>query len=124
MKLAFAIRPGPGAVSAQRHTRSLAARCRFVALGALLLGGFLYLCLCLFFVLHQRQFQYTLGGTRSTPEAATAAGFTEVKGPTEDGERLDGLWRPPPGRGRVGLFLPCTASTGPHHGLPLLQLEH
>jgi len=123
MKLAFAIRPGPGAVSAQRHTRSLAARCRFVALGALLLGGFLYLCLCLFFVLHQRQFQYTLGGTRSTPEAATAAGFTEVKVPTEDGERLDGWWRPPPvGRGVV-LFLHGTPGTVPNQVWRLSQLQ-
>ena len=99
MKLAFAMRP-PGEAPTQGHTRSLAARCRFVALVALLVGGFLYLLLCLFFVMHQRQFQYTLGGTRSTPEAATAAGFTEVKVPTEDGERLDGWWLPPPvGRG-------------------------
>ena len=64
MKLAFAMRPAPGEAPAQGHTRSLAARCRFVALVALLVGGFLYLLLCLFFVLHQRQFQYTQSAAR------------------------------------------------------------
>jgi fermentation-respiration switch protein FrsA (DUF1100 family) len=123
MKLAFAMRPAPGEVTAQGHTRSLAARCRFVALAALLLGGFLYLCLCLFFVMHQRQFQYTLGGTRSTPKAAAAAGFTEVKVPTQDGERLDGWWlAPPAGRGVV-LFLHGTPGTVPNQVWRLTQLQ-
>ena len=88
MKLAFAARHMPGEIPGGASTRGLGARCRFVMLAALLLGGFLYLLLCLFFVMHQRQFQFTLGGTRSTPEAAAAAGFTEVKIATEDGERL------------------------------------
>src|SRR2546423_15500829 len=116
MTLAFATRQMPGEIPAGASTRGLGARCRFVMLAALLLGGFLYLCLCLFFVRHQREFQFTLGGTRSTPEAAAAAGFTEVKIATEDGERLDG-WGLPPPAGRGGpLFLPGTPGTlpGPH----------
>lgn len=124
MKLAFAMRSAPGEVSPHGHTRSLAGRCRFVALGALLLGGFLYLYLCLFFVLHQRQFQYTLGGTRSTPETAAAAGFTEVKIPTEDGERLDGWWLPPHPGGGVILFLHGTPGTVPDHTWRFAQLKH
>src|SRR5258707_15353262 len=105
MKLAFATRQMPGEIPGGASTRGLGARCRFVALAALLLGGFLYLLLCLFFVMHQRQFQFTLGGTRSTPEAAAAAGFTEVKIATEDGERVDG-WGLPPPAGRRGILFP------------------
>jgi hypothetical protein len=123
MKLAFATRPAPGDAPAQGHTRSLAARCRFVALVALLVGGFLYLLLCLFFVLHQRQFQYTLGGTRSTPESAAAAGFAEVKVPTEDGERLDGWWLPPAAGRGVVLFLHGTPGTVPNQVWRLSQLQ-
>jgi fermentation-respiration switch protein FrsA (DUF1100 family) len=123
MKLAFAMRPAPGDAPAQGHTRSLAARCRFVALVALLVGGFLYLLLCLFFVLHQRQFQYTLGGTRSTPESAAAAGFAEVKVPTEDGERLDGWWLPPAAGRGVVLFLHGTPGTVPNQVWRLSQLQ-
>src|SRR5258705_4214754 len=99
MKLAFATRHMPGEIPAGASTRGLGARCRFVMLAALLLGGFLYLLLCLFFVMHQRQFQFTLGGTRSTPEAAAAAGLTEGKISTAGGEPLDG-WGPPPPAGR------------------------
>src|SRR6476469_8420921 len=122
MKLAFAARHMPTPAGA--GSRSLGARCRFVALGALLLGGFLYLCLCLFFVRHQREFQFTLGGTRSTPEAAAAAGFTEVKIATEDGERLDGWWLPPPAAERgVVLFLHGTPGTVPDQVWRLDQLK-
>ncbi len=124
MKLAFATRQMPGEIPGGASTRSLGARCRFVALAALLLGGFLYLLLCLFFVMHQRQFQFTLGGTRSTLEAAAAAGFTEVKIATEDGERLDGWWLPPPvGRGVI-LFLHGTPGTVPDHTWRFAQLQH
>jgi fermentation-respiration switch protein FrsA (DUF1100 family) len=123
MKPAFAMRPATGEAPAQSHTRGLAARCRFVALAALLLGGSLYLLLCLFFVMHQRQFQYTLGGTRSTPETAAAAGFTEVKVPTEDGERLDGWWLPPPAGRGVVLFLHGTPGTVPNHVWRFSQLR-
>jgi fermentation-respiration switch protein FrsA (DUF1100 family) len=124
MKFAFAARHMPGEIPAPGGVRSLGARCRFIVLGALLLGGLLYLCLCLFFVRHQREFQFTLGGTRSTPEAAAAAGFSEVKVPTEDGERLDGWWLPPlAGRGVI-LFLHGTPGTVPDHTWRFAQLRH
>src|ERR687884_1162727 len=75
----------------------------------------LYLYLCVTYALHQREYQYTLGGTRSTPEMAAAAGFTEVKIATEDGERLDGWWLAPPlGRGVI-LFLHGTPGTVADH---------
>src|SRR5947207_4746905 len=113
MKFAFAMPPVPGDASAPANTRSMAMRCGFVVSAVLLLAGLAYLGVCLFFVMHQRQFQYTLGGTRSTPEAAAAAGFVEVKVPTEDDERLDGWWlAPPAGRGVV-LLLHGTPGTVP-----------
>jgi uncharacterized protein len=124
MKLAFATRQMPGETPGGASTRGLGARCRFVMLAALLLGGLLYLLLCLFFVMHQRQFQFTLGGTRSTPEAAAAVGFTEVKIATEDGERLDGWWLPPPAGRGVILFLHGTPGTVPDHTWRFAQLRH
>jgi uncharacterized protein len=87
--------------------------------------GVLYIYLCVTDVLHQREYQYTLGGTRSTPEAAAAAGFTEVKITTEDGERLDGWWRPPPAPERgVVLFLHGTPGSVPEQVWRLDQLKH
>src|SRR2546430_9154908 len=70
-------------------------------MGGLFVFGVLYLYLCVTYAIHQREYQYTLGGTRSTPEAAAAAGFIEVKIATADGERLHGSWAlPPPPAGR------------------------
>ena len=87
--------------------------------------GVLYLYLCVTYAIHQREYQYTLGGTRSTPEAAAAAGFTEVKIATADGERLDGWWRPPPATERgVVLFLHGTPGTVPDQVWRLDQLKH
>jgi uncharacterized protein len=87
--------------------------------------GVLYLYLCVTYAIHQREYQYTLGGTRSTPEAAAAAGFTEVKIATADGERLDGWWRPPPAAERgVVLFLHGTPGTVPDQVWRLDQLKH
>jgi len=93
---------------------------------SLLLGlGLFYLYLCLTYAVHQREFQYTLGGTRSTPEAAAAAGFTEVKIQTGDGEQLDGWWRPPPAPERgVVLFLHGTPGSVPEQVWRLDQLKH
>jgi uncharacterized protein len=86
--------------------------------------GVLYLYLCVTYAVHQREYQYTLGGTRSTPEAAAAAGFTEVKITTEDGARLDGWWRPPPAAERgVVLFLHGTPGTVPDQVWRLDQLK-
>jgi len=107
-------------LSPARKRVSPVAVAGFAALFAI---GLLYLYLCLFFALHQREFQYTLGGTRSTPEAAAAAGFTEVTVATEDGERLDGWWRPPPSGGGVVLYLHGTPGTLPDYGWRLAQLQ-
>src|SRR5947207_1337073 len=87
--------------------------------------GVLYLYLCVTYAIHEREHQYTLGGTRSTPEAAAAAGFIEVKIATADGERLDGWWRPPPATERgVVLFLHGTPGTVPDQVWRLGQLRH
>ena len=94
-------------------------------MGGLFVFGVLYLYLCVTYAIHQREYQYTLGGTRSTPEAAAAAGFTEVKIATADGERLDGWWRPPPATERgVVLFLHGTPGTVPDQVWRLGQLQH
>ena len=74
-------------------------------------------------MLHQREFQYALGGTPSTPQAAAAAGFAEVKIATEDGERLDGWWLPPPVGQGVILFLHGTPGTLPDHVWRFFQLQ-
>src|SRR5438105_13627619 len=92
--------------------------------GGLFVFGVLYLYLCVTYAIHQREYQYTLGGTRSTPEAAAAAGFAEVKIATADGERLDGWWRPPPAAERgVVLFLHGTPGTVPDQVWRLDQLK-
>ena len=70
-----------------------------------------YLYLALWFVVHQREFQYTRGGTSGSPEAVGLAGFAEVSFSTEDGERIIGWWAPPPARAGVVLFLHGTPST-------------
>ena len=94
-------------------------------MGGLFVFGVLYLYLCVTYAIHQREYQYTLGGTRSTPEAAAAAGFIEVKIATADGERLDGWWRPPPATERgVVLFLHGTPGTVPDQVWRLGQLQH
>jgi len=92
-------------------------------LAGLFTGGILYLYMCVTFALHQREYQYTLGGTRSTPEAAAAAGFTEVKIATEDGARLDGWWRSPSEGHGVVLFLHGTPGTVPDQVWRLDQLK-
>jgi pimeloyl-ACP methyl ester carboxylesterase len=64
-----------------------------------------YLGLCLWFYVHQREFQYRPGGIVTTPAEVGLPGFARVTISTEDGERLDAWWLPPPpGRGVV-MFL-------------------
>lgn len=124
MKSAAAIQTATGEPSARPRGRGVAARLLLVFSPALLVGSLLYLYLCIVFVLHQREYQYTPGGTRSTPELAIAAGFVEVKIATEDGERLDGWWRPPPSAGRgVILYLHDTPGTLADYGWRLAQLQ-
>lgn len=119
MKFTAAISP-PVASSARARISPVGV----IGLAGLFVFGILYLYLCVTYALHQREYQYTLGGTRSTPEAAAAAGFTEVKIATEDGERLDGWWRPPPAPGRgIVLFLHGTPGSVPEQVWRLDQLK-
>jgi fermentation-respiration switch protein FrsA (DUF1100 family) len=77
-----------------------------------LLGLAAYVGLCVFFVVNQRAFQYAPGGGRTTPEAVGLVGFAAIDVRTEDGERLDAWWAPPPvPGGGVVLFLHGTPGT-------------
>ena len=73
-----------------------------------------YLCLCAWFWVHQRDFQYAPGGAAGTPAAVGLVGFTAVEIETTDGERIIGWWTPP---GRTGdgvvLYLHGTPGTLP-----------
>jgi fermentation-respiration switch protein FrsA (DUF1100 family) len=83
-----------------------------------------YIGLCLFFAAYQREFQFAPGGGRTTPEEVGLAGFAALDVRTEDGERLDAWWAPPPVPGRgVVLFLHGTPGTlaGTAWVLPELQ---
>jgi fermentation-respiration switch protein FrsA (DUF1100 family) len=78
----------------------------------LLLAAAAYVWICLFYFENQRAFQYTLGGVRATPEEVGLIGFSARDVKTEDGERLDAWWAPPPASGRgVVLFLHGTPGT-------------
>jgi uncharacterized protein len=108
---------------AVRRTVHLIKKYWVVTLAPPAVAAFAYGWVCLFFMMHQRTFQYTPGGTPSTPEAAAAAGFTEVKITTADGERLDGWWlAPQAGRGTV-LYLHGTPGTLPDAAWRLQQLQ-
>jgi hypothetical protein len=119
MKFTPAVALSPDAPAARARISPIG----MVGLAGLFMAGLLYLYMCVTFVLHQREYQYTLGGTRSTPEAAAAAGFTEVKIATEDGARLDGWWRPPSDGQGVVLFLHGTPGTVPDQVWRLGQLQ-
>ena len=84
-----------------------------MVLAAAALVAFCYLYLALWFVVHQREFQYTRGGTSGSPEAAGLEGFAEISIATEDGEHIVGWWAPPPDRAGVVLYLHGTPSTLP-----------
>jgi fermentation-respiration switch protein FrsA (DUF1100 family) len=76
------------------------------------LGIAAYVGLCLFFFVNQRAFQYAPGGGGTTPAAVGLAGVTAIDIATEDGERLDAWWAPPPDPvGGVVLFLHGTPGT-------------
>jgi uncharacterized protein len=82
-------------------------------LGVPTLAAFGYLWLFLWFAAHQRDFQYTPGGSRVAPETVGLDGFAAVEIPTEDGERIVAWWAAPPSGGGVVLFLHGTPSTLP-----------
>src|SRR5436305_2376080 len=119
MKFTSALALSPGGSSGRNRSSPVG----IVGLSALFMGGILYFYMCVTFALHQREYQYTLGGTRSTADAAAAAGFTEVKVATDDGARLDGWWRAPPEGHGVVLFLHGTPGTVPDQVWRLDQLK-
>src|SRR5437763_1426557 len=119
MKFTSALALSPGGSSGRNRISPVG----IVGLSALFMGGILYFYMCVTFALHQREYQYTLGGTRSTADAAAAAGFTEVKVATDDGARLDGWWRAPPEGHGVVLFLHGTPGTVPDQVWRLDQLK-
>jgi uncharacterized protein len=85
-----------------------------LALLALAAGG--YLCLCAWFWVHQREFQYSPGGTIATPRAAGLPEFAKIEITTEDGETIVGWWKAPPNSGGgVVLYLHGTPGTLPDY---------
>lgn len=91
--------------------RRYIAKWWIAALGATAFATLAYLCLVFWFVVHQRDLQYTTGGASGSPRAAGLEGFAEVCIATEDGERIVGWWAPPPAQGGVVLFFHGTPST-------------
>jgi uncharacterized protein len=84
-----------------------------VVLVAATLVALCYLYVAFWFVVHQREFQYTRGDTSGSPEAVGLEGFAEVSISTEDGEHIVAWWAPPPDRAGVVLFFHGTPSTLP-----------
>jgi hypothetical protein len=79
----------------------------------LALAAAAYGALCLWFFVHQHEFQYTDNRRpRVSPQSVGLSGFTAIEIGTEDGELLDAWWAPPPEPGRgIVLFLHGTPST-------------
>ncbi len=73
----------------------------------LLLAGFAYAGLCLWFALNERSLVfYPMVRASIAPPAAGLKGVGEVTIATEDGERLYGWWAPPqPGHGAIVYFV-------------------
>ncbi len=73
------------------------------ASAVILLAGFAYAGLCVWFVANERSFVfYPMERASTAPQAAGLNGVAEVKIATEDGERLYGWWTPPkPGHGAI-----------------------
>ena len=94
---------------------------RRIGLALLLLVASGYLCLCVWFWVHQREFQYSLGGTIATPRAAGLPEFAKIDVATEDGETIVGWWKAPPKPGDgVVLYLHGTPGTLPDYAPYLL----
>jgi uncharacterized protein len=104
--------PGDNRTVLQNNGRP-STRWWLVVLVAAALVAFCYLYVAFWFVVHQREFQYTLGGTSGSPEAVGLQGFTEVSISTEDGEHIVAWWAPPSAQGGVVLYFHGTPSTLP-----------
>lgn len=79
----------------------------------LLLASAAYGALCLWFFVHQHGFQFgDMRAPRVSPQSVGLTGFAAVDIMTDDGERLDAWWAPPPEAGRgIVLFLHGTPGT-------------
>ena len=91
--------------------KRLAARAGRVVAAIAVFIAVLYGGVCVWFVFHQRELLYTPGGEVSTPAEAGAPWLTVVDIRTEDGERLDGWWSPPPQGHGVVIFFHGTPGT-------------
>src|SRR6266581_3289272 len=88
--------------------RRMIAKSVLIACAAvLLLGGFAYAGLCLWFAVNERSLVfYPMARASIAPQAAGLTGVAEITIATEDGERLYGWWAPPqPGHGAVVYFV-------------------
>jgi uncharacterized protein len=96
----------------RRNARFISKRwLAILAMPALAAFGYLYVSL--WFAAHQREFQYSPGGSRVVPDAVGLDGFTAVEIPTEDGERIAAWWAAPSRGSGAVLFLHGTPSTLP-----------
>jgi fermentation-respiration switch protein FrsA (DUF1100 family) len=89
----------------------VAANLRQCLLAVLVFAGVGYAAVCVWFWAHQRELLYAPGGERSTPAEAGAPWLSAVDIGTEDGERLDGWWSPPPEGHGVVIFFHGTPGT-------------
>ena len=96
-----------------RGNRQLISKRWLALLAVPTLAAFGYLWIILWFAAHQRDFQYTPGGSRVAPETVGLDDFAVIELPTEDGERIVAWWAAPSSGGGVVLFLHGTPSTLP-----------
>ena len=103
----------------ESHRALLQGIGRFIAkrwiamLTAPTLAAFGYLWVILWFAAHQRDFQYTPGGSRVAPETVGLDDFAAIEISTEDGERIVAWWAAPSSGGGVVLYFHGSPSTLP-----------
>jgi fermentation-respiration switch protein FrsA (DUF1100 family) len=89
----------------------IVVRLRRGAVAVLVFAAVVYIAVCVWFRQHQRDLLYTPGGWRATPAEAGAPWLSAVAIGTEDGERLEGWWSPPPAGHGVVIFFHGTPGT-------------
>lgn len=89
-----------------RGRRIIARGLAFGGLAVVLLTGFAFAALCLWFAANARSFVFLpMERASTTPQEAGLSFTAEVTVPTEDGQRLYGWWAPPkPGHGAIVLL--------------------
>src|SRR5260370_16518434 len=98
--------PLPRPAGERGENRMTAKRVLIACAAFLLLAGFAYAGLCLWFTVNERSLVfYPMQRASIAPQAAGLKDVAEVNLAAEDGERLYGWWAPPrPGHGPVGHF--------------------